>query len=65
MRVNGKHVGPSPVVREAVPTGSIQVELRRESVVKRLVVQIAAGQVSARRVSMQADDRKDLIDPWY
>lgn len=65
VRVNGKHVGPSPVVREAVPAGSTQVELRRESVVRRLVVQIAAGQVSARRVSMQADDRKDLIDPWY
>ncbi len=65
VRVNGKLVGASPIVRAPVPAGTTQVELRRAGVVRRLVVQIVAGQVSARRVSMQADERKELLDPWY
>lgn len=58
----GKSLGASPVLRAPLPSGRVNVELRRADVRKLLVVEIVAGRVSARSVSMV--ERDGLVDPW-
>ncbi len=48
----GRNLGPSPVVRAALPPGNHGVGLRAGSKKKSLSVTIASGQTTARRVTM-------------
>jgi hypothetical protein len=49
----GRNLGPSPVVRAALPPGSHGVTLRRSgSPTKSIGVTIVSGQTTARRVKM-------------
>lgn len=52
VRVDSRDLGPSPVVREAVATGSHSVTLRRGGVVKVRQITISEGQTTALRVDM-------------
>jgi serine/threonine-protein kinase len=49
----GRSLGPSPVVRAALPPGTHGVGLRKGSVKKSLSVTIVSGQTTARRVTME------------
>ncbi len=49
----GRSLGPSPVVRAALPPGNHGVGLRYGSVKKSLGVTIVSGQTTARRVTME------------
>jgi hypothetical protein len=52
VEASNRPLGASPVVRAALPEGAHGVTLRRAGVVKRISVQIVAGQTTARRVKM-------------
>ncbi|MBK8994959.1 MAG: hypothetical protein IPM35_04300 [Myxococcales bacterium] len=58
----GKNLGASPVVRAPLPSGPVNLELRRGAIKRFLRVQIVAGQTTARRVSMNPEP--EVMDPW-
>ncbi|MBK8996351.1 MAG: serine/threonine protein kinase [Myxococcales bacterium] len=49
----GRSLGPSPVVRAALPPGTHGVGLRKGAIKKSLSVTIVSGQTTARRVTME------------
>ncbi|MBK7580810.1 MAG: serine/threonine protein kinase [Myxococcales bacterium] len=48
----GRNLGPSPIIRAALPPGPHGVRLRRSSTKKSFAVTIVSGQTTARRVQM-------------
>ena len=53
--IDGRSVGPSPVVRHKLATGLHRIELLRQSVKKAISVRIDAGKTHTRRVRMRDD----------
>jgi hypothetical protein len=53
---NGKSLGPSPIVRVAVPPGEHRLTMQRKGVPTKVVtVTVVAGQATAQRISMRGD----------
>jgi len=59
----GTVLGPSPIVRQPVPAGPLDVELRSGKVKRRLRLNIVANKTAAHRISMEAAP-DPLVDPW-
>ncbi|MEZ4226558.1 MAG: PEGA domain-containing protein [Polyangiaceae bacterium] len=55
----GRNLGPSPIVRRALPTGSQEIVLHHGTVKKTIEVTIVENQTTARRVVMSDSDALD------
>lgn len=58
----GKNLGPSPVIKAALPAGRVNLELRRGAIRRALSVQIVAGETRTVRISLK--DEPAVVDPW-